>query len=229
MSAFGTPSYGNDVVDGGADFDTVNFSTGTPAQSAVMVDLATGSITGGGAGGVGSASVTSVEQVITTDFNDQLSGSSGAETLDGRGGNDTLSGGGGNDTLIGGTGNDSYRFGSGHGADTIQENDATSGNTDIAQFLSGIARDQVWFQHSGNNLVVSVIGTSDQFTVQDWYVGTQYKVEQFKTAAGDTLLESQVQNLVNAMAAFSPPAPGQTTLPAEYAAQLNPVIAANWQ
>jgi hypothetical protein len=38
-----------------------------------------------------------------------------------------------------------------------------------------------------------------------------------------------VQNLVDAMAAFAPPAPGQTTLPPEYASQLNPVIAANWQ
>jgi hypothetical protein len=31
------------------------------------------------------------------------------------------------------------------------------------------------------------------------------------------------------MAAFAPPAPGQETLPPDYAATLNPVIAANWQ
>jgi hypothetical protein len=31
------------------------------------------------------------------------------------------------------------------------------------------------------------------------------------------------------MAAFAPLAPGVTTLPAAYATQLNPVIAANWQ
>ena len=44
-----------------------------------------------------------------------------------------------------------------------------------------------------------------------------------------TLLDSQVQNLVSAMASFSPPAMGQTTLPQNYADALNPVIAANWQ
>lgn len=57
----------------------------------------------------------------------------------------------------------------------------------------------------------------------------QYHVEQFKTSDGKTLLDSQVQNLVSAMAAFSPPVAGQTTLSASYAAALNPVIVANWQ
>ena len=36
-------------------------------------------------------------------------------------------------------------------------------------------------------------------------------MEQFKTSNGKTLLDSQVQNLVSAMAAFAPPASGQTT------------------
>jgi hypothetical protein len=60
-------------------------------------------------------------------------------------------------------------------------------------------------------------------------LGNQYHVEQFKTSNGKTLLDSQVNNLVNAMAAFAPPAAGQTTLPDNYAASLSPVIAANWQ
>ena len=170
--------------------------------------------------------------------NDALHGGSGTDTLNGEDGSDVLHGGSGADSLDGGTGddylagglgNDTYVLGRGHGAETVQENDATAGNTDVAEFLSGVARDQIWFQQSGNNLVVSVIGTGDQLTVQDWYLGTQYRVEQFRTATADTLLESQVQNLVDAMASFAPPAPGQTTLPPEYANQLNPVIAANWQ
>jgi hypothetical protein len=92
-----------------------------------------------------------------------------------------------------------------------------------------VARDQIWFQQAGNNLVVSIIGTPDQFAIQDWYSGSSYRVEQFRTSTADMLLESQVQNLVDAMAAFAPPPPGQTTLLQEYASQLNPVIAANWQ
>ena len=51
----------------------------------------------------------------------------------------------------------------------------------------------------------------------------------YKTSDGKTLLDSNVQNLVQAMASFSPPAMGQTTLPPAYASQLNSMIAANWQ
>ena len=58
--------------------------------------------------------------------------------------------------------------------------------------------------------------------------GSANHVEQFKTSDGKTLLDSQVQNLVSAMAAFAPPAAGQTTLPANYATALAPVLAANW-
>ena len=49
------------------------------------------------------------------------------------------------------------------------------------------------------------------------------------TSDGKVLLDSQVQNLVQAMAAFAPPAAGQTTLNASQQAALAPVIAANWQ
>ena len=131
--------------------------------------------------------------------------------------------------LNGGAGNDIYALGRGHGADTIQDSDATSGNTDIAQFLADISPYQLWFQQSGSNLLVSVIGTPDKFTITNWYTGSQNHVEQFKTATGETLLDTQVQNLVNAMAAFAPPSSGQTDLPPNYATELNPVIAANWQ
>ena len=79
-----------------------------------------------------------------------------------------------------------------------------------------------------NNLEVSVIGTTDKFTISNWYLRNQYHVEQFKTSGGATLLDSQVQNLVQAMAGFAPPAAGQTTLPANYASSLQPTIAANW-
>ena len=134
-----------------------------------------------------------------------------------------------NDTLIGGTGNDTYWLARGYGNDTIQENDATVGNTDTARFDTGIAVDQLWFRHVGNNLEVSIIGTADKFTIQNWYSGSAYHIEQFRTADNHLLLDSQVENLVQAMAAFSPPASGQTTLPQNYQDALNPVIAANWQ
>jgi Ca2+-binding RTX toxin-like protein len=152
-----------------------------------------------------------------------------ANVLTGNGMANVLDGGLGADTLVGGLGNDSYIIGRDYGADTVVENDTTTGNTDIAQFLSGVSTDQIWFQHVGNDLQASVIGATDTLVVKDWYLGTAYHIEQFKTADGKTLLDSQVENLVNAMASFAPPAAGQTTLPQNYQDALAGVIAANWQ
>ena len=163
-------------------------------------------------------------------LDNSLNGSWGVDTLDGGAGADTLTGFAGADTLIGGTGNDTYRIGRGYEADTIIESDATAGNTDIAQFLAGVSADQIWFQQAGNNLEASIVGTTDKLVIKDWYLGSANHVEQFKTTDGaKTLLDSNVQNLVNAMASFAPPAAGQTTLPQNYQDALAGVIAANWQ
>ncbi|MEJ8849671.1 calcium-binding protein [Variovorax rhizosphaerae] len=162
-------------------------------------------------------------------LNNKLWGSSADNLLDGGAGNDMLDGSTGADVLEGGTGNDTYVLARGHGSDVVMEDDATAGNVDVALFGEGIAMDQRWFSRgTGNDLVVSVIGTEDKFTIRNWYAGNQYHVEQFRTSDGKVLLDSQVQNLVQAMAGFSPPAAGQTTLPASYQPALNPVIAANW-
>ncbi|MCQ8130939.1 calcium-binding protein, partial [Methylomonas rivi] len=144
-------------------------------------------------------------------------------------GNDTLDGGTGNDYLSGGTGNDSYLFSRGGGQDTVSDYDTTAGNADTLSFNEGISSDQLWFRHIGSNLELSIIGTDDRLIVRDWYSGSAYRVEQFKTTDGLTLLDSQVENLVNAMAAFAPPAAGQTSLPPDYQTALAPVLAANWQ
>lgn len=158
-----------------------------------------------------------------------LTGNAANNTLKGLAGADTLGGGAGKDKLIGGGGNDTYLLGRGYGADTIQEKDRTVGNTDVAQFLAGIAVDQLWFRQVKKDLEVSVIGSSDKFILQDWYKGSKYQVEQFKTADNRLLLDNRVENLVQAMAAFAPPASGQSTLPQNYQDALAPVIAANWQ
>jgi len=54
------------------------------------------------------------------------------------------------------------------------------------------------------------------------------QVESVKLSDGKTLAASKVQGLVDAMAAFTPPATGQTTLPANYQTALNNVIASSW-
>jgi Ca2+-binding RTX toxin-like protein len=226
--------YGDDPGTAYNPIQQVRFSDGTTwdvatltakamagtAGADTLTGLAINDVLSGGAGN---------DMVSGRAGDDTLSGDSGNDSLYGEAGNDTLDGGTGNDTLSGDAGNDTYVLGRDYGADTVTENDSTVGNTDIASFLAGIGTDQIWFRHVGTALEVSVIGTSDKLTINSWYSGSAYHVEQFKTADGRTLLDSKVEALVQAMAAFSPPAAGQTTLPSNYQTALQPVIAANWQ
>lgn len=221
------------VLTGGTGNDTYVVGTGDTTVEAANggTDTVQSSITWTLATNVENLTLTGTGAINGTGntLNNLLVGNSGANTLNGGAGNDTLDGGAGADSLVGGTGNDTYWLGRGYGIDTITENDATAGNTDVARFEAGIAVDQLWFAQSGNNLNVSIIGTNDRFTLTNWYLGSQYRVEQFQTSDGKQLLDAQVQNLVSAMAAFSPPPVGQTSLSSSQAASLSPVIAANWQ
>lgn len=254
MSTGGIGNIGTRSIDGGAGVDTLDYDG--YARSAVTVDLGAGTASGGGTGGAGSATLASIERAVGGAYNDSITGSSGDNELFGRGGNDNIQGGAGSDTLWGGVGddtlagnsgndmlggsygNDTYQFGRGGGADTIREtarggdgswaDNPTAGDSDTLHFGAGIDADQVWFERVANDLVASVIGTSDRIAIEGWYTGADNRVEQFRTSDGSVLLESQVQNLVNAMAAFAPPAPGASTLPAGYEA-IETLIAANWQ
>ena len=220
------------VLTGGAGDDTYVVGTGdtTIEAASAGTDTVQSTIAWTLATNVENLTLTGSTAVNGTGntLNNVLLGNTGNNTLTGNAGNDTLDGGAGADILVGGVGNDTYKLGRGYGADTITENDATAGNTDVALFDAGISMDQLWFLKSGNNLEVRIIGTTDKFTLTNWYLGNQYYVEQFRTSDGKVLLDSQVQNLVNAMAGFAPPPAGQTTLTPSLAASLNPVIVANW-
>lgn len=202
-------SHGNEGVGDGQD--------AAPAGTGSNFNDGPGTSPGNpGAGG----GINAGNTLLGTEGNDSLTGGSGDDLLDGLGGNDRLEGGAGNDI---------YLFGRNGGVDTVIEQDATAGNTDVLRFGENIADDQVWFSRVDSDLEVSFIGTDDKAIVNDWYKGTAYHVEQFQTADGKVLLDSQVENLVSAMAAFSPPAAGQTTLPQNYQDALAPVLAANWK
>lgn len=237
-----TGGAGNDRLDGGSGTDTmiggagndtyaVNVSSDVVTENANEgVDTVLSAVTLTLGSHVENLTLTGTSAVGGTGnaLGNVLVGNSANNTLTGAAGNDTLDGGAGIDTLIGGAGNDTYTLAAGSGPDTISENDATAGNVDVLSVGAGMAADQIWFRQVGSNLEVSIIGTSDKSTISNWYSGSAYHVEQFKTADGKTLLDSQVQTLVSAMAAFAPPAAGQTTLPPDYQAALNPVIASSW-
>ncbi len=169
------------------------------------------------------------------DENINATGNGLDNTLIGNRGNNILNGLAGNDNLIGGLGNDTYVFGIGSGVDTIIDTDSTVGNVDTISVGAGVSKEQLWFTQSGNDLVMSIIGTSDKSIVKDWYaVGTagasttQNQIEQIQLSNGNTLANTQVNALVQAMAAYTPPAMGTTTLSPAHQTSLAPVIATSW-
>ncbi|MFM2346988.1 MAG: hypothetical protein RL654_1741 [Pseudomonadota bacterium] len=160
--------------------------------------------------------------------NDLLNGESGDDRLYAYGGQNTLQGGTGNDTIWAGAGADTYLFSRGDGIDLVIESQNAGAAGDQLLFQSGIGHDQLWLSRSGNSLQISVIGTSDQVTIQDWYAAQASHVEQIRTSTGRVLLDTKVDALVSAMAALVPPTAGQTSLSASQQMLLAPMLAASW-
>jgi subtilisin-like proprotein convertase family protein/Ca2+-binding RTX toxin-like protein len=159
---------------------------------------------------------------VASESNDSLEGSTDADTINGLGGDDLL---------IGGTGDDTYQFGRGDDQDLI-DNHGEGASNDKVVFGANIDTDQLWFSHVGDDLVVQIIGTNDQATVDDWYTdGTANQVSAFETSTGtgSSLTRANVENLVSAMSAFSPPALGETDLAQSLHSSLDVIIAANWE
>ncbi len=157
----------------------------------------------------------------------ELVGNDGANVLTGGAGPDLLDGGAGNDLLNGGQGNDTFRLMRGGGADVLMDYGPGVTNRDVLWFGSDVTASQLWFRKIGDDLEVRIIGTGDRMTIQDWYVGQEYRVELF-IAAGQELADDSVQALANAMAPLTMPAMGQTELTPAYAAQLQGVMASTW-
>jgi Ca2+-binding RTX toxin-like protein len=120
-------------------------------------------------------------------------GTSNDETLYGDELSNTLIGNSGNDYLQGGAGNDTYVFNLGDGQDVIVEADGTVGNIDTLRFGAGIAEADINFARGGNDLVLSINGTTDQVRFQNWGLGDYYRVEQVQFADGTTWDQAQLQ------------------------------------
>jgi Ca2+-binding RTX toxin-like protein len=233
----GVWTMGNRHIDGGDGIDTLDYDGGAGdgagyVRSAVNIDLGAGTASGGGDNGIGTATLVSIENAVGGVYDDTMRGSSGSNQLSGRGGNDTLAGMGGNDILDGGNGNDTYVFGRGDGRDTIRD---SSGN-DTVQFGASIGAQDIRMRRSGNDVIASIAGTTDQLRIENWYAGFDHQIEQFTTASGaviaapqmdDLLLASQVDNLVHAMAAFAAHAPGAMSFRLFDPVPLEPVVAAD--
>lgn len=224
---------GDDQIIGGDGNDTLNGWSGNDWLQAEAGNdvLKAGSGDDTNYAGMGN------DTISGEDGNDALFGELGSDLLMGGGGNDWLNGGDGSDIivgdegsdrLIGGLGADSYWFTRNQGVDVVDDTDSNLSNVDRINFSGNVSSDQLWFEKYGNNLNISIIGTSDMVVVLDWFSGVSHQVEEIATADGKVLLNTEVATLVSAMAAFSAPAAGQTTLPASYQTAINPILAANW-
>ncbi len=171
--------------------------------------------------------------ITGSDETNQIDAGAGDDTLIGLDGDDWLTGGQGNDQYVGGAGDDTlvddagdehYTWGRGEGVDSISD----GGGTDKLHILADVSAEQIWLRQEGQALELQVIGTRDRVLIDGWFTDPLYQIESFELADGKTLSSSNVQALVSAMAGFTPPPQGQTTLTAEQQAQLGQVIASNW-
>ena len=167
-------------------------------------------------------------RVYDGDANIDFSGTDGNDVMSGTDENETLTGGLGADTLSGGDGADTYSYARGDGQDVIDDA-STDGSSDTLELSTSIDHDQLWFEQSGDDLLISVIGTSDQITVDNWYQSADNKIETIESSDGRTLDISGVEALVTAMATFSPPSAGQTDLSDSAYDDLQDDLTANWQ
>ncbi len=156
-----------------------------------------------------------------------FAGTSADETFIGTAHNDLLHGGGGHDVLSGGIGDDTYSFFLGDGEDTIVNNDIMQNSHDAVD-LMGMTRDDLWFSRDNNNLVIDVVGTNDQLTMQDWYVNAKDQVDTFATQE-HVLARAAVSQLVDAMAMFEIPEGVGAQIPPSVYSTLEPTIAVAWE
>jgi Ca2+-binding RTX toxin-like protein len=130
---------GDDTVVGGAGADSMVGGVGADwlsyeGSAAVMVDLATGTASGGDATG---DAFSGFEAVLGGAGNDLLAGDASANTLVGAGGDDTIGGGAGADSLEGGAGNDWLTYAGSAGVVVDLATGSASGGYAEGDTLSG--------------------------------------------------------------------------------------------
>ncbi len=212
---------GGDAFRGGDGIDTADFSG---ADSRVSVDL----IWGGGSHGywgnvygnneaVGDSFV-GVENAVGSNHADSLTGDNSANRLEGRDGDDVLNGrdgddvligGAGNDLILAGSGNDIIEFSHGDGSDTISNAGMDGSTTDTLRFGGDLTQNDFWLSQEGNDLHIAMINCNDTVTLQDWFGSSSDSRMDRIEAGGQVLVESNVQQLVSAMASWSSANSGQ--------------------
>ncbi len=130
-----------------AKIEALTFSDGTVIGSAVLDAL-------------------EVPPIVGTAGNDTLTGTEFADTIDALAGDDVLDGGGGDDTLLGGEGADRYTLTFGSGMDTLVD---TSVEGSVIQLGADLSFHSIAARRIGDDLSVTIRGTADAVTIQNFY------------------------------------------------------------
>ena len=153
-----------DLLYGGAGTDLADYSSSGTAVNVNLTNV--GGQTGGDAAG---DTISGVENLTGSDFNDTLTGDGGSNVLTGGLGIDSLAGGAGTDTLYGGSGDDTLVGGS--GADILYGglgNDLLDGGADVDALFGGVGNDTIVASGQGETL----FGGDDRDTLRVLGVGS---------------------------------------------------------
>ena len=130
--------------------------------------------------------------------------------------------------LYGGHGADTYLINQGDGQDILVETLCEDLSMDRVLFGDNIQISNLWFSVAGNDLLITLLGSTDKVSVHDW-VTQSNTIEQYVTSDGFGLSADNVHQLVDAMAAYEPTTDGTVSLTADEQLQIDAVIAATWQ
>ncbi|MBR0710915.1 hypothetical protein [Bradyrhizobium liaoningense] len=93
-----------------------------------------------------------------------------------------------------------YRVTTSTGQAQINLSSATGSKNEI-DFLSGITDQNLWFEQAGNDLKIDLLGTNTSTTISNWFAGSAGAVQGI--TAGGLKIDSQISQLVQAMATYS--------------------------
>ncbi len=192
-----------EAIQGGDGFDTIQVSR----WGTLELDLS-------------GVSLYSVESIKGSPRDDFIIGSQG---------DDLIEGGGGKDNISGYSGNDSYLYSANDGRDSINNySENWLADKDVLIF-EGLNISSLWFTQNGDDLVIDHIGSADQITIDDWFLGDAYIVDEIH-ASGQVLYANQVQQLIDAIAGFGVEEPSSLSdLTQQQQDEFNTAIAAVWQ
>lgn len=218
---------GSNTFNLGAGLDTILLGNGNDTLSGVNSSYSISVGNGNDSIHLGSGS----DSIIAGNGNDTVSVGVGNSTITLGNGNNRLTVGTGNNTLTVGNGNDTIQTSTGNNliiVGTGQDIITDVGGSDTLQLASGVSYQDIWLMKSGNNLIIDEYKENATITVTNWFASNYYQLASIESGDGKILLQNQVANLVQAMAAFSPPASGSTSLPANAQATIAPLVASSW-